>query len=272
MKSDIKMKGSLAVSAETNTMPIHDWTRVPSGLFHHFHQDWSIEITRRLNRGLLPKGVSALVEQRSGPREADVLTVERRTKAQTPDTNGAGGTLTLDRPRTKIVRRTTKEIYAGQANRIVVKHHLGRIVAVIEIMSPGNKDSRASLRDFVEKVIDFLRQGVHVLLVDLFPPTSRDPAGMHKVIWDEILEEDFAFPPGKDRILASYETGGERAAYIEPIAVGDVMPDMPLFLATGMHILVPLESTYLAAWDASPEEMRIAIETGVLPEAEAEED
>ena len=27
-------------------MPIHDWTRLPGGLFHHFHQDWSIEIAR----------------------------------------------------------------------------------------------------------------------------------------------------------------------------------------------------------------------------------
>jgi hypothetical protein len=35
-------------------MPIHDWTRVPAGLFHHFQQDWSIEITRELNRGRLP--------------------------------------------------------------------------------------------------------------------------------------------------------------------------------------------------------------------------
>ena len=253
-------------------MPVHDWTRVPSGLFRHFHQDWSIEITRRLNRGLLPKGLSALVEQRSGPPEADVLAIEHQTGTRRTGAVASAGAVTLERPVTQIVRRTTKEIYAGRANRIVVRHHLGRIVAVIEIMSPGNKDSRAALRDFVDKVIDFLRQGVHVLLVDLFPPTPRDPFGMHKVIWDEIHEEDFTFPPGKDRILASYETGGERAAYVEPIAVGDSLRDMPLFLATSLHILVPLESTYRAAWDASPEEMRIAVETGVLPEADAEED
>jgi len=240
---------------------------VPSGLFHDFHQSWSIRIKDALNAGRLPRGISALVEQRAGPREADVLTVESR-KPDRPGLNGA--TLTLERPTTRFVRRTTKEIYAVRANRIVVKHHLGRIIAVIEIMSPGNKDSKAALRDFVDKVIDFLRRGIHVLLVDLFPPTVRDPFGMHKVIWDEIHEEDFAFPTGKDRILASYETGGERVAYVEPIAVGDAMPDMPLFLASGIHIKVPLESTYCAAWDASPEEMRRAVETGILPEAEGD--
>ncbi len=250
-------------------MPIHDWSRVPSGLFHDFHQSWSVRIKDALNAGRLPKGISALVEQRAGPWEGDVLTFERKSKTQRP---ANGEVLTLERPATKIVRRSTKEIYSGRANRIVVKQHLGRIVAVIEILSPGNKDSRLALRDFVEKAIDFLQQGIHFLLVDLFPPTSRDPFGMHKVIWDEFQEEEFVFPEGKDRILASYETGVERAAYIEPVAVGDDLPDMPLFLADGVHIRVPLETTYRAAWDASPEEMRTAVETGILPDLDADED
>jgi hypothetical protein len=244
-------------------MPIHDWTRVPAGLFHDFHQSWSVRIKDALNAGILPKGLSALVEQRYGIREADVRAVERQSRRR--DT---GEVQTLDRPTTKIVRRTDREIFAGRANRIVVRHHLGRIVAVIEIVSPGNKDSRAALRDFVNKVIDFLREGIHVLVVDLFPPTPRDPSGMHKVIWDEIVEEDFAFSEGKDRVLASYESSGERVAYVEPITVDDRMPDMPLFLTPGLQVLVPLESTYRAAWEASPEELRTAVQTGVLPEAD----
>jgi hypothetical protein len=257
-----------AVCVEEFAMPIHDWTRVPSGLFHHFHQDWSIEIARSLNRGILPKGLSALVEQRAGLREPDVLAVERRNNTLHPNSDAGGGTLTLERPATTIVRRTTKEIYAGRANQIVVRHHLGRIIAVIEIVSPGNKDSRAALGDLVEKTVDFLRKGVHLLIVDLFPPTRRDPYGIHKAIWDEIEEEDFVFPAGKDRILVSYEAGGERVAYVEPVAVGDDLRDMPLFLAYGMHIRVPLESTYRSAWEASPEEMRTAVETGILPETD----
>ena len=49
-------------------MPLHDWTKVPAGLFHHFHQDWAVELARALNRGLLSKDVTAFVEQRSPPR------------------------------------------------------------------------------------------------------------------------------------------------------------------------------------------------------------
>ena len=61
-------------------MPIHDWSRVPAGLFHDFHQTWSIQIKMALNAGIFPKGISALVEQRSGPRESDVLALESRGK------------------------------------------------------------------------------------------------------------------------------------------------------------------------------------------------
>ena len=248
-------------------MPIHDWTKVPAGLFHDFHQSWSIRIKDALNAGRLPDGVEALVEQRAGPVEADVLAIERRRSLKEGGPID-GGVATMPPPVTRIVRRTSREIYAGRGNRIVVKHHLGRIIAVIEVVSPGNKDSKAALGDFVEKAIDFLRKGIHVLVIDLFPPTPRDPFGMHKVIWDEIVEEDFMFPPGKDRILASYETGGDHAAYVEPVGLGDAMPDMPLFLTNYLHILVPLEPTYQATWDASPKGLREAVETGVMPEAE----
>jgi Protein of unknown function (DUF4058) len=233
-------------------MRIHAWSRVPSGLFHDFHQSWSIRIKDALNSGRLPRGVAALVEQRAEPKELD------------------GGIVTLPPPFTRIVRRTTNEIYASRANRIVVKHHLGRIIAVIEIVSPGNKDSRAALRDFVEKTIDCLRKGIHVLIVDLFRPTQRDPYGIHKVIRDEIVEEDFTFPDGKDLVLVSCKSGDERAAYIEPVTIGDALPDMPLFLSNDLHVIVPLELTYRATWDASPEELRIAVETGVLPEIDEE--
>jgi uncharacterized protein DUF4058 len=251
-------------------MPIHDWTRVPSGLFHDFHQSWSVRIKDALNAGRLPKGVAALLELRAGPKEPDVLAIESRSRQSRLSSETGGAVATLTPPVTRIVRRSSKEIYSGRANRIVLKHHLGRILAVIEILSPGNKDSRAALRDFIDKTIDLLRAGIHVLVVDLFPPTLRDPGGIHKLIWDEILEEDFVFPDGKDRILASYKSGGEKTAYIEPIAIGDTLPEMPLFLGEELYVLVPLEPTYQATWEASPEELRVAVETGLVPDPDAE--
>ena len=247
-------------------MPLHDWTRVPSGLYHDFHQSWSIRIKDALNMGSLPGGFSALVEQRYGVRETDILTVESlpRRERRLMDRE-AGALLTMEPPATKYLRRSNKAINAARANRIVVRHYLGRIVAVIEIVSPGNKDSAGAFQDFVDKAFDFLQQKIHLLVIDPFPPTPRDPFGLHKAIWDFIEVEPFAFPEGKDRILASYESGHDRAAYVEPIAVGDDLPDMPLFLMPGMHVRVPLEATYRATWDATPVDLRTAVETGRMP-------
>jgi hypothetical protein len=45
---------------------------------------------------------------------------------------------------------------------------------------------------------------------------------------------------------------------------------MPLFLTNGLHVRVPLEPTYRTAWDASPEELRAAVERGVMPESDAD--
>ena len=104
------------------------------------------------------------------------------------------------------------------------------MIAVIEIVSPGNKSSRHALRAFVEKMTDLLREGVHLLIIDLFPPGPRDPEGVHKVIWDELQEEPFELPPDKPLTLAAYSAGAVKTAYVEPVAVGDLLPEMPLFL------------------------------------------
>ena len=46
-----------------------------------------------------------------------------------------------------------------------------------------------------------IAQGVHVLVVNPFPPGAHDPQGIHKAIWDELEELDFelARRPAADR-------------------------------------------------------------------------
>jgi hypothetical protein len=108
----------------------------------------------------------------------------------------------------------------------------------------------------VEKAVTFLRNGIHLLIVDLFPPSDRDPKGIHKAIWDEFTDEPFTLPPGKPYTLVSYRCGTEYTAYLEPLGLGEIMPEMPLFLAPNLHVMVPLESTYQATWEVCPEPIR----------------
>ena len=61
------------------------------------------------------------------------------------------------------------------------------------------------------------------------------------------------------RMLVSYEIGTPDIAAFCTARVGDPLADMPLFLAPGVPILIPLEETYLEAWDDVPEVIREGI-------------
>ena len=238
-------------------MPIHDWSRKPVGLFHHFHQQWVGSICNALNAGCLPKGYYALLEQHAAGVIPDVVTLERGPRSrECPDSPG-GIAVSEAPPKTRFISQATDEdMYAAKADRIAIFNPLGDVVAVIELVSPGNKNSRHALRSFVETTLDFLRQAVNILIIDLFPPSKRDPQGIHKVIWDEIREEPFELPPDQQLTLAAYSSGVPKKAYVEPIAVGDPLPDMPVFVDSTSYIFAPLESTYLATWATCPEPLR----------------
>jgi hypothetical protein len=151
--------------------------------------------------------------------------------------------------------------YARKADRVTVRHIHGQVIAVIEIVSPGNKASRHALHAFVQKMTELLDQGIHLLVVDLFPPGNRDPQGVHKVIWDEIVEEPFELPPDKRLTLAAYQAGPDKTAYVEPVAVGDALPDMPVFLEPDVYVPAPLEPTYQTTWGVFPAALKGLLES-----------
>lgn len=92
--------------------------------------------------------------------------------------------------------------------------------------------------------------------MDLFPPSKRDPQGVHKLIWDRIKDEDFELPPDKPLTLAAYASGTALEAYVEPVGPGDVLPDMPIFLTADRYVPCPLEATYQAGWEMFPVPLR----------------
>jgi hypothetical protein len=231
-------------------MPIHNWTRVRANRFHHFHQTWTTTLAATLNAGGLPPGYFALAEQKTGGPEPDVIALEL-----TPPPEGTappGLAVANAPPKVHIVDRAEAAGYARKANRITIHHPDGEVVAVIEIVSPGNKDSRHAVRTFARKAVALLQAGIHLLIVDLFPPNRRNPQGMHKVIWDRFHDTAFALPPDKPLTLAAYAAGTEVVAYVEPVAVGDVLPAMPIFLLPEHYVPCPLEATYQATWSVFP--------------------
>ena len=105
-----------------------------------------------------------------------------------------------------------------------------------------------------------LREGYHVLVIDLFPPGRFEPAGLHGLIWEYITGEPSQAPAALPLTLASYCAKRPIVAYVEPICVGRTLPEMPLFLTPERYIDVHLEATYMAAWRGVPQRWRRVIE------------
>jgi hypothetical protein len=241
--------GWVCFCAEQTAMPIHDWTRVDAGLFHAFHQDWIGVLARALNAGVLPPNYFALREQSIRDPVPDVLALklsEGREEVSGPTTGLAVASVP---PRARLVRRADETIYVRKVDRIAVRHRHGQIVAVVEIVSPGNKASANELRAFVEKTSNLIGQGVHLLVIDLFPPSKRDRQGIHKAIRDQFADEDYALPADQPLTLAAYDAGPPPVAHVEHAAVGETLPDVAIFLKPEVYVPAPLEDTYQITWD-----------------------
>jgi hypothetical protein len=242
-------------------MPIHDWSRVEPGIFHDFHQAWTIELRNALNAGTLPSDYFALAEQILAGPIPDVVTLQHRPRQPELAETKGGIALAEAPPQAHYVTSAACDRYAENANRVVIKHSLGKVVAVIEMVSPGNKSSQHALRSLVEKAAELLRAGIHLLVVDLFPPASRDPQGIHKAIWDTVQEEPFELPPDRPLTVAAYSAGPPITAYVDPVAVGDSLPSAPIFLDCQTYVRAPLESSYEATWSKCPKVVRDLVES-----------
>jgi len=247
-------------------MPVHDWTRVEAGIFHDLHHAWIEELKRALNAGVLPDEYYALAEQHAAGFGPDVLTLQASTgedadEGPGPATSEGGVSLLVSPPKVQVTAETDMEFYRRKQNAVVVRHVSGdRMVAVVEVVSPGNKAGRHAFRSFLEKAAELLDQRIHLLVLDLHPPTPRDPHGIHAAIWEEITGQEYVAPANKPLTLAAYESALTVRAYVEPLAVGDRLADMPLFLEPGGHVLVPLENTYQGAFAALPQRWRVVLE------------
>jgi len=201
-------------------MPVHDWTRVPTGIFHDFHGEWIVSLKHSLNQGVLPPEYYALAEQITGGLHPDVLALEQRAPSSTAGNgNGTssgsgpiGSVAVAAKPlAVQFTAMTEMERYAKKRNRIAIRHVSDdHVVAIVEIVSPGNKGSRHALRSFIDKTLELLFADIHLLVLDLFPPGPRDPQGIHAAIWSEVSDDVYELPLQSRLTMASYAAGAEK--------------------------------------------------------------
>ncbi len=245
-------------------MQVHDWTRVEAGTFHHFHTAWTTHLSEALNEGRLPPGYYALAEQHMGRKIADVLTLHASDPEQLrwlPEPTDGGAVAVAETPPRVSRSQVLTPSLSRRRRTLTIRHTTGhRIVALVEIVSPSNIASADGLRDFVKKAEEVLRAGIHLVVLDLFPPSKHDPEGMHGAILKAHCGETYDLPRDKPLTLVSYAASTEPVAYLEHLAVGDLIVDMPLFLSTERYVNLPLETTYTTAYRGVPAFWREVLE------------
>lgn len=242
-------------------MPLHDWSRVDHGLFHDFHNSWLYILKDTLNHGVLPAGYYALTDQHSEGYISDVLTYgERRPTKGKPKSKG-GPAVALAEPGTED-RMVSKRRVVYPGRRLAIRREgETRVVAVIEVVSPSNKDRLQSVGIFTGKVLEFLSSGIHVLVVDILPPNSATPHGMHSAIWSVVDPERMTphLPPDRPMVVAGYRAEPKPVAYLNYAAVGRPIPAGPLYLDRERFVEVPLEATYTQTFDRQPEQFKASV-------------
>jgi hypothetical protein len=246
-------------------MPVHDWTRVVAGNFHDFHQRWITAICNSLNAGQLPDDFYAMSEQIAEGPKPDVIALHANGQPESswdPMSLGDRAIAVLEHPpRVKYTEEQEREIYAESADRVAVYHANGdQVVAYIEIVSPGNKHSPMEVKKFIEKCNEALERGIHLLIIDILPPRRHDPHGIHAALWELRYSESHGVTAEEPLGLSSYRVDDVPRAYFQPIAVGQPLPDMPIFITPMHYVNVPLEATYAEAYRGVPDRWKRVIE------------
>ena len=256
-------------------MPLHDWTRVHAGEYHAFHNAWIAALQGAMNNGGLPDGYYALGEQQAKEPPAaddgddaraygpDVLTLARQGEDDLDESSPDAGGLAVAQAPPKLSLRGRGQpgsVYARLRRTLAIRHvSRDRPVALLEIASPGNKDRASAVAAFVDKCATALGHGLHVAVIDPFPPRPSDPRGLAIAVAEASGVGGLDDADGDRVPAASFEAGDLVQAYAETFDVGDAWPPLPLFYRPGWYVELPLETTYAHALTGLPSHLRRAV-------------
>ena len=122
-----------------------------------------------------------------------------------------------------------------------------RLVAVVEFVSRANKDRPEHRRAFVAKCAGFLREGVCVAIVDVVTTRSFN---LYGDLMDFLGQADPSLANAPLAIYAtacrwaSNETSWTLEAWAYPLALGQPLPTLPLWLTEDLAVPLDLERSY----------------------------
>jgi hypothetical protein len=238
-------------------LEVHSW--------ESFHSQWGGCIAADLNKRL-PKRFLASGPQRLGPFvSADVAELEVLINRPNPQSNGAiehtdgnGGVALAVEQSVYTVPDTdlSMPVSFPDEYRVEVRDtfQASRVLAVIELVSPGNKDDVQARETFAGKCLSVLAKGIGLVVVDMV--TSRS-ANLHNVLV-KLARRDTRFEMGGSppTYAAAYRPVHRKKQDVVDLwhwelKVGASLPTVPLALREFGVIGLDLEATYAEACQRS---------------------
>ena len=79
-------------------------------------------------------------------------------------------------------------------------------------------------------------------------------------MWESLGGARIAWPADKRLSASSFRIADRIQCYAEPFAVGESVPELPLFYDPDWYVNLPLEATYMAAYAGVPRRWKRVIE------------
>ena len=232
-------------------MPLRDHFRSPVNDKHRWdavHGGWPMEIVRTLF-DLLPEQYTAEpLVRHDAPFEVDVSMIEDHDRDSQVGSDRRGGTATLTATAPTLTIPTDLTELDEYEIQVYDNSRERRLVAAIELVSPANKDRPDTRDQFLGKVGALLRQEVCVAIVDI---VTVPQANLYADLLGRVdrSKSPHATPmsplyaatlrlrtPAKGRPMLD--------AWYLPMALGEPLPTIPLWLSPELRIELPLEPSY----------------------------
>jgi hypothetical protein len=234
-------------------MPLRGHFRPPLDDLRHwegFHATWPVMIVALLRRRLPPR-YSAEPRVHSGASaEIDVTTFEKEGEAiLTADGNDNGGIATAVWAPPRPTLAVVTDLPAQDVYEVLVydEKRRCRLVAAVEIVSPGNKDRPEHRRAFVAKCAGLLRERVSVVIVDV---VTTGTANLYGELLELIGQSDPSLLPEPPPLYATAcrLTKGDNEWLLETwtqsLDLAVPLPQAPLWLADNLAVPLELEESY----------------------------
>lgn len=237
-------------------MPLRDLFHPPWNArckWDSFHSAWINTIVRHLNLNWLPPPYRAEPTAHLGaPIEVDVATWEPERRPPGHAGNGNGVVTAVWSPpqcaasmAVELADEDTFEV------RVLDDERGLRLVAAIELVSPGNKDRPSKRQAFARKCVEYLRQGVSMVVVDVV--TERRDNLHHEVLSLLDRTEPKFWGDGAGPYAIAYRPVKPNEhwqidMWPETLTLDAPMPNLPLWLSADLSVPLELEATFQETW------------------------